>query len=69
VFELSASLYSVALGHGVGVIDMTYSGPSVKDALGKFADKLAAAVPNARCAGWRHDPVVDADQIREMIDR
>jgi hypothetical protein len=52
VYELSASLYSVALQKLVAQIDLRYSGDDLDEALSAFATKLRLLVPDAQCVGW-----------------
>ena len=66
VFEVSASLYSVSAKASVGLIGMAYEGASMDDALHKFADKLAAELPGARCAGWDFAVPVDEEKLRAL---
>jgi hypothetical protein len=68
VFEVSATLFSRQLHHSVAIIDMTYSGSSVEDALRKFAVKLGSEMPRSTCTGWDWDTPVDASQIRKLSE-
>jgi hypothetical protein len=67
--EMSASFYSVRERRSVGLIAMQYDGPSFEDAVTKFASKIAATLPRATCDGWNWDAPVDAQHIRDSIDR
>jgi hypothetical protein len=67
--DMSASLYSVAQAHSVGLVAMEYTGTSVNDAVAKFAAKLAEAFPGMTCAGWTWDGKVDAERIRKNIEQ
>ena len=64
--QLSASLYSVAQGRSVAVLDLRYSGTSVEKAADEFAAKLARALPDTTCGGWTWNATVDADRIRRL---
>jgi hypothetical protein len=68
VLEVSASLYSVAQKSSVALIRLQYSGPSLNEALTKFAAKLARSLPRMRCLGWDWSQGVDPDRIRQSID-
>jgi hypothetical protein len=67
--ELSVSLYSVSAGHAVGLIALAYSGTSVDDAIARFAAKVAAELPGARCDVWRSVEQLDAQKVRDSINR
>lgn len=64
VFELSASVYSVAAHKLVAQIDLRHSGDDLDEAMDAFALKLDALMPHARCVGWNYpdapDVLVDA---------
>jgi len=66
--DLSASLFSVALRRSVGLVTMQYYGASVDDAVAKFAERLAATLPEARCDGWDWTAKIDPDAIRRSMD-
>ena len=68
VFELAASLYSVSAKHSVGVVAMSYDGPSVAEALSKFTARFQQEMAGSRCGGWSWDRAVDADAIRKLAD-
>jgi len=53
VFELSASLYSIADKKLVAQIDLRHNGDDLDAAMDAFAQKLDALVPRARCVGWK----------------
>ncbi len=59
VFELSASVYSVALHKLVAQIDLRHSGDDLDEAMDAFALKLDALMPHARCVGWSYPDVPD----------
>jgi hypothetical protein len=67
--DMSASLYSVAQRRSVALYGMQYSGDSVDDAIARFADQLGRSLPGAQCAGWDWDAKVDAEHIRQSVDR
>ncbi len=52
LFELSASLYSVALHKLVAQIDLRYEGDDLDEAMNAFAAKLRLLLPEAKCVGW-----------------
>jgi hypothetical protein len=52
VFELSASLYSVALHKLVAQIDLRYDGDDLDEAMNAFTVKLRLLLPEAKCVGW-----------------
>jgi hypothetical protein len=64
--DLSASLFSVAAGHSVGLVAMEYSGPSADEAIAQFAARLAQALRGATCVGWNWDAKLDAGHIRQI---
>jgi hypothetical protein len=66
-FEMSASLFSIALRRSVALVAMQYSGASADEAVAQFAAKLARVLPAATCAGWNWAAAVDAEQIRRSI--
>jgi hypothetical protein len=53
VFELSASLFSRAAHKLVAQVDLRYTGDDLDEAMGEFAKKLGAVVPEATCTGWK----------------
>ena len=52
LFELSASLYSVALHKLVAQIDLRYDGDDLDEAMNAFTVKLRLLLPEAKCVGW-----------------
>jgi hypothetical protein len=66
VLEMSARVYSVSQQKSVALVDMEYSGDSVDEAVKKFAERLAQALPGTTCGGWSWKDKVDADQIRKL---
>ncbi len=68
VFEVSASLYSVSRKESVGLVGMTYEGRSVDDAFQKFAAKLAAELPGARCLGWDFSVPIDEEKLKNLAE-
>ena len=67
-YQMFASFFSPRVHHSVATLSMTYSGPSLDDALGKFAERLRAVVSGSRCAGWRWQALIDENRIRTMKD-
>ncbi len=67
--DVSASLFSVAQGRSVALYAMQYSGDSVDDAIAQFAAQLAKSLPGAQCVSWDWDAPIDAERIRQSIDR
>ncbi len=61
VFELSASLYSIAEKKLVAQIDLRHTGDDLDAAMDAFALKLDALVPHARCVGWTFPPAPEDD--------
>jgi len=68
VLEISASLFSVALGHSVALVGMQYSGSSAEDALTRFGAKLRQSLPNLKCVGWNWNASIDPERIRSKIN-
>lgn len=68
VFEMSASLYSVLQRRSVALLSMTYYGRDVEVALGRFADRLAEAIPGTPCLGWSWEATIDETKIRKMAE-
>jgi hypothetical protein len=67
VLDLSATLYSVAAGHSVAVVELQYSGTSMEDALRRFAAEVAHSLPQMKCAGWKWNSTIDPEQIRRGV--
>jgi hypothetical protein len=63
--EMSASFYSVGQHRPVALVAMQYDGPSFDDAVAKFAQKLAAAMPGTTCVGWDWDIPIDPQHLRD----
>jgi hypothetical protein len=68
LLEISASLFSVALGRSVALVGMQYAGASIEDAMARFTAKLAQAAPNMKCVGWNWNTGIDPERIRSKID-
>jgi hypothetical protein len=66
VLQLTASLFSVAQGHSVALVDMHYDGANFDEAVSTFAARLAASLPECTCRGWHWDGQVDSEQIRSL---
>jgi hypothetical protein len=67
-FEMSASLFSVSGHKSVGMVAMSYSGPSVDDAVRRMAEKLGAELPGTTCGGWNWGVQVDDHRIRDLVE-
>ncbi|HSO40995.1 MAG TPA: hypothetical protein VLT33_51070, partial [Labilithrix sp.] len=61
--EISASLYSKKQRQSVAMVAMTYRGASEADAVARFAETLAAALPGATCEGWDADLHLDPEAL------
>jgi len=66
--DLSASLFSVAQGRPVGIVAMKYRGDSIDDALTRFGQELASALPGLKCTGWNFNVTIDPSTIRPSMD-
>jgi hypothetical protein len=66
--DISASLFSVAQNRPVAFVGMQYRGESVADALTRFAEELAQATPELKCAGWNFDVNIDPKKIQPSGD-
>ena len=66
--EMSAAFYSVGQHRPVALVAMQYEGPSYEDAVAKFAQKLAAAMPGTTCVGWNWDVPIDPQQIHDAAE-
>ncbi len=64
--EVSASLYSVSLHRSVGLVEMSYIGSSLDDALAQLTAKLRASLPGSTCATWNWAVKVDDQKIRGL---
>jgi hypothetical protein len=64
-FEMSASLFSVRQHHSVAQVELKYTGESIDEAVKKFSEKLASAVPGLSCAGWS-EVRVDPEKIKGL---
>jgi hypothetical protein len=67
VLQLSASLFSVAQGRSVALVDLRYSGDSVDDAIGEFTARVARLLPDTTCRGWNWHTDVDPERIRRLV--
>jgi hypothetical protein len=65
--EISASLFSVALGRTVALVAMQYLGRNNDEAAAKFGTKLQQSLPNMKCVGWNWGASIDPDRIRAKI--
>lgn len=66
VLQLSLSLFSVARGRSVALLDMQYSGDSAEEATREFAARVARQFPGTTCRGWHWDARVDPERIRRL---
>jgi hypothetical protein len=69
VLELSASLFSVAQGRSVALLDMQYSGNSRDEAEREFTERVGQVLPAVACRGWNWSAPVDPDKIRGLVER
>jgi hypothetical protein len=68
-FELSASVFSKREHASVARVSMVYTGPSESEAVGLFAERLAASLPGVTCAAWSPELGVDAASLSRPGDR
>jgi hypothetical protein len=66
VFQIAASVYSLELRRSAVLVEMTYSGDSIDEALKKFARRLGAELRGAVCVGWRSDVKLDEEKVRAL---
>ncbi len=66
VLQLSASLFSVAQGRSVALIDLQYAGESVDEAEREFTAGVGRLIPAATCKGWDWHAKVDPEQIKKL---
>jgi hypothetical protein len=64
-FEMSASLFSVRQHRSVAQVEMKYTGASIDEAIKRFSERLAAALPGLSCAGWS-EAGADPEKIRQL---
>jgi hypothetical protein len=67
LLQLSASLFSVARGRSVALVDMQYRGTSVEEAASQFSARLARSLPDSICRGWSWTTKVSAERIRSLM--
>jgi hypothetical protein len=67
VLQLSASLFSVAQGQSVALIELQYSGTSFEEAVKAFAARLAQSLPETTCSGWNRNVKLDEERIRSLV--
>jgi len=65
-FGIAASVYSIRLHRSVALVQMTYTGRSVNDAIDKFRQELARDLQGATCAGWDWNVEIDEGRIRRL---
>jgi len=68
VFEISALLFSVRQHHTVAALSLKYSGRSVDEALGQFAEKFRLELPHAQCKGWHWTAPLDLTRIQNKTE-
>jgi hypothetical protein len=68
MLQLSASLFSVARGHSVAMVDMKYTGSSARDAVEQFAARLSQSFPATVCRGWNWNVNIDPEPIRKLME-
>jgi hypothetical protein len=68
VLQLSASVFSVAQGRSVGLIQMTYSGDSVHEAEAEFTARIGSFLPASTCKGWNWSVGVSAARIQGLAE-
>jgi hypothetical protein len=68
LLQLTATLFSVAQGRSVALVDMQYAGDSVGEAEGEFVARLGRLLPAATCKGWDWGTRVDPERIRKLTD-
>jgi hypothetical protein len=68
VYNVTASLFSVAERRSVGSVAMSYTGPTVNDALARFSTELSHSLPSARCAGWSFEGRLDPERVRGALE-
>jgi hypothetical protein len=69
VLQLSASLFSVAQGKSVALLDMQYSGDSIAEAESTFSARVGRLLPAATCKGWNWRANVDPERIRKLAEQ
>jgi hypothetical protein len=65
-FTVSALFFSVREHQSVALVQMSYSGARIDEALGEFRQKLEAEFPRSTCSGWDWSVPVDARRIRAL---
>jgi len=65
---MSAAFYSVGQRRPVALVAMQYDGASYDDAVAKFAQKLAVAMPGMTCVGWNWDVPIDPQHLRDAAE-
>jgi hypothetical protein len=68
LLQFTATLFSVAQGRSVALLDMRYSGDSLDEAETEFTTRLRGLLPAASCKGWNWSAGVDADRIRKLAE-
>jgi hypothetical protein len=65
-FAISASFFSVHEHRSVALVQMSYSGTRIDQALGHFKERLEAEFPRATCSGWNWSVQPDEGRIRAL---
>jgi hypothetical protein len=52
-FHMSVELVSIESREVVATVDMSYPGSSLREAIGKFSERLRTAIPASTCTGWK----------------
>lgn len=66
--DIAASLFSVPLNRSVAIVNMTYRGESVKDAMTRFGAEVARALPDLKCAPWDLAAKIDPAKVQPAFD-
>jgi hypothetical protein len=66
LLQLTASLFSVAQGRSVALLDLQYTGDSIDEAIEQFTARVGRTFPATTCAGWNWQASVDPERIRKL---
>ncbi len=66
--DVSATLYSVSQHKALGVVALDYGGPSMDDALRRFAARMREELPQASCVGWNKTAKIDPESVRTLTE-
>jgi hypothetical protein len=64
--QISALLYSVRDHQAAALVEMTYTGTSMEDALREFNQRMDTEFPHGHCAGWDWSKPIDPVAIRSL---